>query len=348
MGSLPSGIVAFLLTDIEASTQAWNRSTDETEAAVTSLDLDVTALVTAEEGSVIKARGEGDSHLAVFSEASRAITAAAALQRRSDTRLSLRACVLIGEARPRDGDYLSAVVNYGARIRSVAHGGQTVATRPAVDVASTHLRDGLTFRTLGVHRVKDVPAPVELLQLCGPGLRASFPPLRTRAFTTSAVMAVVAVDEVGASRRFRQSDVQVLAWQRSLIQSLRDLADGQDGRHLKLVGDGCIVAFEDPRSALTFADEVQRRGSFRIGVVVGLIDEVEGELAGRTVFEAFSLMRTAGPGEVRCCPVMQTICAHDDLTASSAGESDPGHQLPASGQDDGLNTTRTGHARATR
>jgi class 3 adenylate cyclase len=259
---------------------------------------------------VVKARGEGDSHLAVFSEASRAITAAAVLQRRSDTRLSLRACVLIGEARPREGDYLSAVVNYGASIRSAAHGGQTVATRPAVEVASTHLRDGLTFRTLGIHGVKDVPAPVELLQLCGPGLRASFPPLRTRAFTTSAVMAVVVVDEVRSSRRFRQPDVQLVAWQRSLIQSLRDLADANDGRHLKLTGDGCIVAFEDPRTALTFADEVQRRGSFRIGVAVGLVDDVEGELGGRTAFEAHSLMRSAGPGDVRCCPAMQTICAH--------------------------------------
>lgn len=309
MGSLPSGIVAFLLTDVEASTQAWNRSTDATEAALTSLDLDLHAKVAALEGSVVKARGEGDSHLAVFSEASRAITAAAALQRRDDTRLSLRACVLIGEARPREGDYLSAVVSHGARIRSVAHGGQTVATRPAVEVASNHLRDGLTFRTLGVHRVKDIPAPVELLQLCGPGLRASFPPLRTRAFTTSAVMAVVVVDEVRSTPRFRQPDVEVLAWQRSLIQSLRGLSDAHDGRHLKLVGDGCIVAFEDPRTALAFADEVQRRGSFRVGVALGLVDEVEGEIAGRTVFEAYSLMRTAGPGDVRCCTVMQSICA---------------------------------------
>ncbi|MGH9233205.1 MAG: hypothetical protein ACRD0R_07710 [Acidimicrobiales bacterium] len=309
MRSLPSGVVAFLLTDVEASTQAWNRSSDETETALTGLDLDVNAMVAAHEGSVVKARGEGDSHLAVFSEASRAIAAAAALQRRSDSRLSLRACVLIGEARPREGDYLSAVVSHGARIRSVAHGGQTLATRPAVEVASSHLPDGLSFRSLGVHRVKDIPAPVELLQLCGPGLRASFPPLRTRAFTTSAVMAVVVVDEVRSTPRFRQPDVQVVAWQRSLIQSLRDLSDAHDGRHLKLMGDGCIVAFEDPRTALAFADEVQRRGSFRVGIALGLVEEVEGELAGRTVFDAYSIMRSAAPGDVRCCAAMQSICA---------------------------------------
>jgi class 3 adenylate cyclase len=309
MGSLPSGIVAFLLTDVEASTQAWNRSTDETEAALVGLDVDLTATVVAHDGSVVKARGEGDSHLAVFSEASGAITAAAALQRRGDTRLSLRACVLIGEARPRDDDYLSPVVSYGARIRSVAHGGQTVVTRPAVDVASSHLGDGLVFRTLGVHRIRDIPAPVELLQLCGPGLRSSFPPLRTRAFTTSAVMAVVIVDQVRPTARFRGPDVEVVAWQRSLIHSLRDLADAHDGRHLKLVGDGCIVAFEDPRTALAFAEDVHRLGSFRVGVAFGLIEEIEGELVGRTVFEAYSLMKTAGPGDVHCCAVMQTLCA---------------------------------------
>ncbi|HEX8803046.1 MAG TPA: hypothetical protein VF743_02600 [Acidimicrobiales bacterium] len=309
MGPLPSGIVAFLMTDVEASTRAWNRSTDAAEAALTSLDVDVNAVVTAQGGSVVKARGEGDSHLAVFSEASRAITAAAALQRRGDRRLSLRACVLIGEARPREGDYLSAVVSHGARIRSVAHGGQTVATRPAVEVASGQLRGGLTFRTLGVHRVKDVPEPVELLQLCGPGLRASFPLLRTRASTTSAVMAVVMVDEVRSTDRFRRPDDEVVAWQRSLIQVLRDLSDAHDGRHLKLLGDGCVVAFEDPRAARAFADDVQRRGTFRVGVALGLIDEVEGELPARTVFDAYSLMRTAEPGDVRCCAMTQSICA---------------------------------------
>lgn len=309
MGSLPSGIVAFLLTDVEASTRAWNRSTDETEAALIGLDVDLTATVVANDGSVVKARGEGDSHLAVFSEASHAVTAAASLQRRRDTRLALRACVLIGEARPREDDYLSPVVSHGARIRSVAHGGQTVVTRPAVEVASSRLGDGLTFRTLGVHRIKDIPAPVELLQLCGPGLRSSFPPLRTRAFTTSAVMAVVIVDQVRSTARLRRPDVEVVAWQRSLIHSLRDLSDAHDGRHLKHVGDGCVVAFEDPRNALAFAHAVHRHGSFRVGVALGLIDEIEGELVGRTVFEAYSLMKTAGPGDVHCSAMMQSLCA---------------------------------------
>jgi len=308
MTPLPSGIVAFLMTDVEGSSRAWNASPVDADAAVAGLDRDVRSIVASHEGSVVKARGEGDSHFAVFSEASGALAAAAALQRRTDTRLSVRAAVIIGEAQPHDGDYLGPVVNHGARIRSVAHGGQTVTTRSVVDVALSRLPDDLAFRTLGTHRVRDVAHPIELFQLCGPGLHESFPPLHTIAFTASVVMAVVAVDAVRSTRRLEHSDDELLAWQRALIHALRDLSDAHDGRHLKLVGDGCMVAFEDPRRALAFAHGVHERGTFRVGVALGLVEDVEGELTGRTIFEAFSLMKTAGAGDVNRCSVMQTIC----------------------------------------
>jgi class 3 adenylate cyclase len=306
---LPSGMIALLMTDVEASTQGWNASPQKMNAAVTALDEDIHSIVSAHAGSVVKARGEGDSHFAVFSEASRATAASAALQRRADGRLSVRACLLIGEIHPRDDDYVGAVVNHGARIRSAAHGGQIVATRSVVDVAENHLPDDLSFRTLGIHRVRDIPAPIELFQLGGPGLRASFPPLRTSTFNASVIMAVVAVDEVHSTQRMRQADdEQVISWQRGLIESLRDLSDVHDGHHLKFLGDGCHVAFEDPRESLAFADRVHGLGSFRVGVALGLVDVVEGELVGRTVFEAHKVMRTVGPGDTGCCPVMQAVC----------------------------------------
>lgn len=309
MRPLPSGIVALLLTDVEASTAAWNTSPTDMEAAVAVLDAHVHRIAPEHGGAVVKARGEGDSHFLVFSEASRAVTAAASVQRRGDDRLSVRACVLLGEIQPRGDDYLGAVVNHGARIRSVAHGGQTVVTRGVVDVAKPHLSDDLSFRPLGAHRVRDVPGPVDLFQLCGGGLRSSFPPLRTRSFTASVVMSVVAVDQVGSARHVDTADdSQVIDWQRALMQGLRDAADEHEGRYLKLLGDGCHVAFEDPRAALAFAAVVHERGSFRIGIAVGLVEDVGGELVGRTVFEAHSLMRRAGAGDTRCCPITQALC----------------------------------------
>lgn len=309
--ALPSGMVALLLTDVEASTQAWNRSPQDMDAAVAGLDADIDAIVTAHAGSVVKARGEGDSHFAVFSRASRATAASAAVQRRADERLSVRCCLMIGELDPREDDYVGAAVNHGARIRSAAHGGQIVATRSVVDVTESHLPNDLSFRTLGVHRVRDIPTPLELFQLNGPGLRASFPPLCTSTFAVSVIMAVVAIDEIHSTQRLRgANDEQLISWQRELIESLRDLSDAHDGRHLKLLGDGCHVAFEDPRSALEFARRVHGLGSFRVGVALGLVEVIEGELVGRPVFEAHMVMRTAGAGDTRCCHAMQAVCPH--------------------------------------
>jgi class 3 adenylate cyclase len=173
MGSLPSGILAVLMTDVEASARAWNEAPGATDAAVTALDADLRDIVAEHQGSVVKARGEGDSHFAVFAEASRAVAAAASMQRRADARLSVRAAVLLGELRPRGDDYLGVVVNHCARIRSVAHGGQVVATRSVVDVAMTQLPQDLTFRTLGLHSRPRPPRPHRAL----PAVRAWASPL---------------------------------------------------------------------------------------------------------------------------------------------------------------------------
>jgi class 3 adenylate cyclase len=309
--ALPSGIVGFLLLDVEASTSLWNVSGAETESTLDALDHDVRSIVTAHDGAIIKARGEGDSHFCAFHLASRAITAAAAIQRRSDQRLAVRAAVLLGEARPRNGDYVGRIVNHGARIRSAAHGGQVIATSSVVDVVEGHLASDLDLRTLGPHHLTDVPHAVELFQLHGPGLRRSFPPLRTRANRAATVMAVAIVDEVGSTQRLVGSDDDLLAWQRTLIGTLRDLSAHHDGRYLKLMGDGCIVGFEDPRAALEFARAATGRMNVRSGIAIGVIDVVEGELTGRVVFDAYQLMRAAGDREIRTSALMRAMCGPD-------------------------------------
>jgi class 3 adenylate cyclase len=309
MGSLPSGIVAILMTDVEASTAAWNESPGATDAAVAALDADVQRIADEHEGTVVKARGEGDSHFVAFAQASRAVRAAAALQRRADRRLLVRAAVVVAELTPRGDDYLGAEVNHAARLRSVAHGGQVVATRAVVDLTQALNADRLTFRSLGLHRVRDLPTAVEVHQLLGPGLRDEFPPLRSSDLETAVLMAVVAVDGVDTRRAMAGADDHaVIEWQRTLVDGLREATRAHDGRCLKLLGDGCLVAFEDPRRALAFADQVHGLGPFRIGVALGLIEDLGGELGGRTVMHAHRLMRPAGAGETRCCPVTQAVC----------------------------------------
>lgn len=311
MRTLPSGVVALLLADVEASTAKWNIDSVEMEAALRALDDDVCSIVTADGGVVVKARGEGDSHFCVFEMASSAVSAAAAIQRRPDQRLAVRIAVLLGEARPRDDDYVGAIVNHGARIRSTAHGGQVVVTSSVVEVIGGGLAEDLTFRSLGTHSVRDVPSAVELFQLHGPGLRRSFPPLRTRAHEASTVMAVAIVDEVGASHHVEEADDELLEWQRGLIETFRQLSEYSDGRYLKIVGDGCLVGFEDPRAAMEFARASIEQLPVRVGIALGVIDVVEGELTGRVVFDAYGLLRQASQGEIRVCPLMASVCGSD-------------------------------------
>jgi class 3 adenylate cyclase len=81
------------------------------------------------------------------------------------------------------------------------------------------------------------------------------------------------------------------------------------GRFLKLLGDGCVVAFEDPRTAVAFAREVCSLPQFhlRAGVAAGLVDLVEGELTGVPFFEASQASRSATAGAVALSPVMRAL-----------------------------------------
>jgi class 3 adenylate cyclase len=63
---LPAGVVTFLMSDVEASNRHWARAPTEMAGALRRLDDLVIAVVEAHDGTVLKARGEGDSHFAVF------------------------------------------------------------------------------------------------------------------------------------------------------------------------------------------------------------------------------------------------------------------------------------------
>ena len=80
-------------------------------------------------------------------------------------------------------DYYGSVVNAAARVESVAHGGQVVATKDVIDAITqdghidalgTELADGesptstsgLVFFSLGMVPLRGVPQPIELFQFC--------------------------------------------------------------------------------------------------------------------------------------------------------------------------------------
>ncbi len=182
---LPDGVVTLLMTDVEGSTALWEEDPSAMARALADHDALVQEAVAANGGLLIKSRGEGDSTFSVFGNAPAAVTAAVAMQRSiSQNRwttprpIRVRAAMHTGQAQVRDRDYYGGVPNRCARIRSIAHGEQTILSKSARDAVGNSLPKGVSLLDLGAHRLKDLSDPEHVFQLVHSDLRSEFPPLR--------------------------------------------------------------------------------------------------------------------------------------------------------------------------
>ncbi len=177
---LPTGTVTLLLADVEGSTRLWETEPEAMTAAVARLDRIVTETVAAHHGVRPVEQGEGDSFVVAFTRASDALACALELQRAPLAPLRLRIGVHTGEVQLRDeGNYIGPAVNRAARLRNLAHGGQTVLSGAAHDLVVDQLPAGAWLRDLGSHRMRDLARPERVAQLCHPDLPVEFPPLRS-------------------------------------------------------------------------------------------------------------------------------------------------------------------------
>ena len=125
-------------------------------------------------------QGEGDSFVVAFARASDAVACALELQRAPLAPIRLRIGVHTGEVQLRDeGNYIGPTINRTARIRDLAHGGQTVLSGATEALVVDALPADVWLTDLGTHELRGVPRPERVVQLCHPDLRNDFPPLRT-------------------------------------------------------------------------------------------------------------------------------------------------------------------------
>jgi predicted ATPase/class 3 adenylate cyclase/DNA-binding CsgD family transcriptional regulator len=172
--------VTLLLADVEASTWLWETQSESMSAASARLDDVVAEIVAACRGVRPVEQGEGDSFVVAFARASDAVACALELQRAQLAPIRLRIGVHTGEVQLRDeGNYMGPTVNRTARLRDLAHGGQTVLSGATHDVAVDLLPAGAWLSDLGVHRLRGLQRPERVMQLCHPDLRVEFPPLRS-------------------------------------------------------------------------------------------------------------------------------------------------------------------------
>lgn len=182
--SLPTGTVTFLFTDIEGSTQLWERNPEEMQTTLARHDQLVRNAIQSNNGAVFKTIG--DAFCAAFSSATDAVAAAVASQRalseekwHEATPIKVRIAIHTGAAESRDSDYFGTTVNRVARLLSTAHGGQTVLSLTTCDLVQDSLGEGVALTDLGEHRLKDLARPERIFQLSHASLSGTFPPLRT-------------------------------------------------------------------------------------------------------------------------------------------------------------------------
>jgi len=182
---LPTGTVTFLLTDVEHSTTSWEEAPEAMAKAISRHYEILAEAVGMHRGVRPVEQGEGDSIVAAFSRGVDAVAAALEAQQRlaaehwpESVEVRVRMALHTGDAQLRDAfNYYGPTVIRTARLRALAHGGQTIASRATRDLVADALPAGARWLDLGSHRLKDLGRPEHVFQLCHPELRDEFPPL---------------------------------------------------------------------------------------------------------------------------------------------------------------------------
>lgn len=178
---LPTGTVTLLLADVEGSTRLWEAQPEKMTAALALLNRTVNQAIAAYDGVRPLEQGEGDSFVAAFARASDAVSCALALQRAALSPIRLRMGIHTGEIQLRDdANYAGPTINRTARLRDLAHGGQTLLSGATEPLVADHLPDGVWLADLGSYPLRDLARPERVVQLCHPDLDNEFPPLRVR------------------------------------------------------------------------------------------------------------------------------------------------------------------------
>jgi predicted ATPase/class 3 adenylate cyclase len=206
---LPTGMISFLFTDIEGSTQLWDQYPAAMGAVLSRHCAGLRAVLEAHRGVAFKWTGDG--YCAAFGDAMDALHAAIEIQqglcgpavappaggvpqeeapltpergqggerRTQEAPLRVRVALHTGAAEAREGDYFGHALSRVARIVKAGHGGQVLLSQATTTSVQNHLPPAVSLLDLGLHRLRDLPQPEHIYQLLHPDLPAEFPPLRS-------------------------------------------------------------------------------------------------------------------------------------------------------------------------
>lgn len=188
----PSGIITLVFTDIEGSSDLWERHRAAFQPVLDEHNRLMREAALRWQGVEVKT--EGDAFFLVFAKASDAVRFAVEAQLAFKNypwssllpdlagirvRMGLHTGEPILGSHP-DGteDYFGPVVNRAARVGSAGHGGQIIISDAARSLSQGAMPGEITFQFLGKYRLKGVGQET-LWQICHPELAHQFPPLKT-------------------------------------------------------------------------------------------------------------------------------------------------------------------------
>lgn len=184
--TLPTGVVTFLLADIEDSTGLVQHLGDRYPGLLADVRSLLGRAVRKSGGREVDVRA--DELFAVFKQAAAALDAALTIQRGvlrkvwpDDMHVRVRIGLHTGRPTLTDAGYVGISVHTAARVCSAAHGGQILLSRAARDAVVGQLPADIRFKNLGLHQLRGLPGPEALFQAQAPDLASEFPSPRTPA-----------------------------------------------------------------------------------------------------------------------------------------------------------------------
>jgi predicted ATPase/class 3 adenylate cyclase/DNA-binding CsgD family transcriptional regulator len=281
-GYFRTATVTLLSAEVEDSTRLWQDKPDVMAAATGRLNEFVSDVIAAHGGMRPVEHGEGDSFEVAFTRAADAVAAALQLQRAPLLPIRLRIGVRTGEVQLHDGDRFAAPgINRSARLRDLAHGGQTVLSGGTTELVADRLPDGAWLTELGAHRLGGLHHPERVTQLCHPDLLNQFPPLR--------------VARTVGSRRLPVQLTSLIGRGAELVELQRIIAEH---RLVTLTGAGGVG-----KTRLAVQVAAKMAGRYRDGVwYVDLGPIIDPELVPLAATRAFGLPDQPGRS------TMDTLC----------------------------------------
>lgn len=168
-----------MLTDIEGSSALLGALGDSYAGVLTQVRTHIREAVLKAGGRQVEARA--DEFVAVFAEPIEAVAAAVEMRRNmakhdwpQDQEVRIRVGLHSGDIILTETGYIGLTVHTAARIMAAAHGGQVLVSDSTARLCEA-IGEGITFTSLGVHKLRGIEGEHKLLQVEVDDLAKEFP-----------------------------------------------------------------------------------------------------------------------------------------------------------------------------